>query len=48
MVDTSFMYLMEKLDLKASKFKLYSRFNPANFNVIKHIPKNVKWELTEW
>ena len=48
MVDTAFMYIMEKLDLKGSVFKLYSRFNPANFNVVKHIPQNVKWEYMEW
>tara|TARA_B100000214_G_C23880448_1_gene586997 strand:+ start:350 stop:1036 length:687 start_codon:yes stop_codon:yes gene_type:complete len=48
MVDTSFMYIMEKLDLKGNKFELYSRYRPANFNVVKHIPNKVKWNYNEW
>lgn len=48
MVDTSFMYLMEKLNCKGNKFNLYSRYVPSNFNVIKHIPKNIKWDLIDW
>lgn len=48
MVDTSFMYLMEKLDCKGKVFNLYSRYKPSNFNVIKHIPKKIKWNLIDW
>lgn len=48
MIDTSFMYLMEKLNLKSKKNCLYSRYNPANFNVVKHIPQNVNWEYISW
>lgn len=33
-VDTSFNYLMEKLELKAEKLYLTSRFTPANFSHI--------------
>jgi len=45
MVETSFIYIVEKLKLKASIFKLYSRFNPPNFSHIKHIPQNVPWDF---
>jgi len=48
MVDTSFMYLMEKLNCKGNNFNLYSRYVPSNFNVIKHIPKKIKWNLVNW
>lgn len=48
MVDTSFMYIVEKLNLKSKIKKLYSRFKPANFSHIKHIPKTVDWEFTQW
>jgi hypothetical protein len=48
MVDTSFRYIMERLDMKASSFKLYSRWTPANFSVVGHIPQNVKWQFMEW
>ena len=48
MVDTSFMYIVEKLNLKSKVNKLYSRFYPANFSHIKHIPEKVNWEFTQW
>lgn len=48
MVDTSFLYLMEKLNCKGSSFNLYSRYVPSNFDVIKHIPKKIKWNLVNW
>lgn len=48
MVDTSFMYIVEKLNLKSKVKKLYSRYEPANFSHIMHIPKTVNWEFTQW
>ena len=48
MVDTSFMYIMEKLDLKSKRNDLYSRYKPSNFDVVKHIPQNVKWNFIDW
>ena len=48
MVETSFLYILEKLNIKSKVNKLYSRFKPANFNHIKHIPKKVDWEYTQW
>jgi hypothetical protein len=38
-VDTSFNYLIEKLDLKAEKLYLTSRFTPANFSHIINLFK---------
>jgi hypothetical protein len=38
-VDTSFNYLIEKLELKAEKFYLTSRFTPANFSHIINLFK---------
>ena len=48
MVDTSFMYILEKLNLKSKVNKLYSRYNPADFSHINHIPQNVNWDFTQW
>jgi len=48
MVDTCFIYILEKLNLNCSIKKLYSRFKPANFMHIKHIPQNINWEYKQW
>ena len=47
MVDTCFVYIMEKLRLKTNHLHLYSRYHPEDFS---HIQKllNVKWEYEEW
>ena len=48
MVDTSFMYILEKLNLNCSIKKLYSRFNPADFSHIEHVPQKINWDFTRW
>lgn len=39
MIDTSFNYILEKLDLKAENLYLYSRFTPPNFSHIINLFK---------
>lgn len=48
LVETSFVYILEKLNLKSKSNFLYSRFNPANFMHIKHIPHNINWKYKQW
>tara|TARA_R100000908_G_C3747826_1_gene142832 strand:+ start:851 stop:1543 length:693 start_codon:yes stop_codon:yes gene_type:complete len=48
MVDTCFIYICEKLNLKSKSNFLYSRFKPANFSHIKHIPRNTHWKYKQW
>ncbi len=47
-VESCWIYIVEKLNLQAEVLNLYSRFDPANFTHIRHIPTNVKWEFREW
>jgi len=44
MIDTSFNYLIEKLDLKAENLYLFSRFTPPNFSHIINLFKK-NWIL---
>ena len=48
MVETCFIYLLEKLSLKGKVFNLYSKWNPAFWHHIGHIPKRVKWNFCNW
>ena len=48
MVETCFIYLLEKLRLKGKVFNLYSKFNPAFWGHIGHIPKRIKWNFCNW
>lgn len=48
LVETSFIYILEKLNLKSKNNLLYSRFKPANFTHIKHIPQNINWKYKQW
>lgn len=48
MVETSFLYILEKLNLKSRVNKLYSRHKPSNFSHIRHIPQNINWDYTLW
>lgn len=47
MVDTCFVYICEKLNMKSNNLNLYSRYNPADFSHIRDI-LSVKWKFTEW
>jgi|10_taG_2_1085330.scaffolds.fasta_scaffold24859_2 hypothetical protein len=48
MVDTCFIYILEKLNLNCSIKKLYSRFKPADFSHIEHVPQKINWDFTQW
>jgi|TARA_R100000781_G_scaffold90859_1_gene56225 hypothetical protein len=48
MIETCFIYILEKLNLKGNVFNLYSKWNPAFWDHIKHIPKKVKWNYCDW
>ena len=47
MVDTCFVYIMEKLRLQTNKLHLYSRYHPADFSHIRDLLK-VDWKYEEW
>ncbi len=48
MIETCFLYILEKLTLRGDVFNLYSKWNPAFWDHIKHIPKKVKWNFCNW
>ena len=48
MIETCFLYILEKLSLKGEIFNLYSKWNPAFWDHIGHIPKKVKWNFCDW
>ena len=48
MIETSFLYILEKINLKGSVFNLYSKWKPSFWGHIEHIPKKVKWNFCNW
>lgn len=47
MIDTCFVYIIEKLRLKTNYLHLYSRYKPADFSHIQQLLR-VKWKYEEW
>lgn len=53
MIETCFIYILEKLNLKAKILNLYSKkrygkWKPAFWGHVGYIPKKVKWNFCEW
>ena len=48
MIETCFIYILEKLNLKAEILNLYSKWEPAFWGHVGYIPKKVKWNFCDW
>lgn len=48
LMDSCWIYILEKLNIAATVCDLYTRRKPNNFSQIDHIPKNIKWNYKSW
>ena len=48
LIESCWIYICERLNLKANIRQLYSRHKNSDFSGIRHIPQKINWEFKPW